>query len=103
MTGWTVRQICYVLYGLTILFGVLAVVFKHALKFVGLGIVVLAMAALIFWIDYSQRQGGGNIRLGGPDPEPPEPIATPLPENPAPLQEPIRRTPVPVEEGKHNA
>lgn len=102
-TGWSVRQICYVLYGLTILFGILAVVFKHALKFVGLGIVVLAMAALIFWIDYSQRQGGGHIRLGGPDPEPPEPKATPLPEDPAPLQESIRRTPVPVEEGKHNS
>jgi UDP-GlcNAc:undecaprenyl-phosphate/decaprenyl-phosphate GlcNAc-1-phosphate transferase len=102
-TGWSVRQICYVLYGLTILFGVLAVVFKHALKFVGLGIVVLTMAALIFWIDYSQRQGGGHIRLGGPDPEPPQPGETPLPENPSAQQEPIDRTPVPVKEGKHNA
>ncbi len=102
-TGWTVRQICYVLYGLTILFGVLAVVFKHALKFVGLGIVVLAMAALIFWIDYSQRQGGGRIRLGGPDPEPPDPVETPLPEKPSQLQESVERTAIPVEEGKHNA
>ncbi len=102
-TGWSVRQICYVLYGLTFLFGVLAVVFKHALKFVGLGIVVLTMAALIFWIDYSQRQGGGHIRLGGPDPEPPGPVETPLPGKPSQLQEPARRMPVSVEEGKHNA
>ncbi len=101
-TGWSVRQICYVLYGLTFLFGILAVVFKHALKFVGLGIVVLAMAALIFWIDYSQRQGGVHIRLGGRDPEPPAPMETPLPKKPSLLQETIERTPIPVEEGKHN-
>jgi UDP-GlcNAc:undecaprenyl-phosphate/decaprenyl-phosphate GlcNAc-1-phosphate transferase len=102
-TGWSVRQICYVLYGLTILFGILAVVFKHALKFVGLGVVVLAMAALIFWIDYSQRQGGGHIRLGGPDPEPPEPIETPLPGEPSRFEESISRTPIPVEDGKHTS
>ena len=102
-TGWTVRQICYVLYGLTFLFGILAVVFKHALKFVGLGIVVLAMAALIFWIDYSQRQGGGPIKLGGPDPEPSAPTETPLPETSTPTSEPVTRTPVPVEEGKHTS
>jgi UDP-GlcNAc:undecaprenyl-phosphate GlcNAc-1-phosphate transferase len=91
-TGWSVRQICCVIYGLMIFFGILAVVFKHALKFVGLGLVALAMIGLIFWIDYSQRQGGGSIRLGGPDPEPPAPIETPLPETHAEKLEPVEDT-----------
>ncbi len=96
-TGWSVRQICYIIYGLMIFFGVLAVVFKHVLKFVGLGLVAVAMAGLIFWIDYSQRHGGGSIRLGGPDPEPPAPIETPLPEKPVERLEPVERTDIPAE------
>jgi UDP-GlcNAc:undecaprenyl-phosphate GlcNAc-1-phosphate transferase len=99
-TGWTVRQICYVIYGLMIFFGIFAVVFKHVLKFVGLGLVVAAMAGLIFWIDYSQRQGGGHIRLGGPDPEPPAPTETPLPEVPVEKLDSVEETYVPLEEGK---
>lgn len=99
-TGWTVRQICVVIYSLMIFFGVLAVFFKHALKFVGLGLVVLAMAGLIFWIDYSQRQGGGAVRLGGSDPEPPAPTETPLPEKPVEKLEPVEKKGIPLEEGK---
>jgi UDP-GlcNAc:undecaprenyl-phosphate GlcNAc-1-phosphate transferase len=99
-TGWTVRQICYVIYGLMIFFGIFAVVFKHVLKFVGLGLVVAAMAGLIFWIDYSQRQGGGHIRLGGPDPEPPAPTETPLPEASVEKLDSLEETYVPLEEGK---
>jgi UDP-GlcNAc:undecaprenyl-phosphate/decaprenyl-phosphate GlcNAc-1-phosphate transferase len=96
-TGWTVRQICYVIYSLMIFFGILAVVFKHVLKFVGLGLVALAMAGLIFWIDYSQRQGGGSVRLGDPDPDPPAPVETPLPEKSVEKLEPVEDTFVPVE------
>ncbi|MBV9712831.1 MAG: undecaprenyl/decaprenyl-phosphate alpha-N-acetylglucosaminyl 1-phosphate transferase [Ktedonobacteraceae bacterium] len=99
-TGWTVRQICYVIYGLMIFFGILAVAFKHVLKFVGLGLVALAMAGLIFWIDYSQRQGDGHVRLGGPDPEPPTSNETPLPETPVEKLEPVEKKPVPIEEGE---
>ena len=99
-TGWTVRQICYIIYGLMIFFGIFAVVFKHVLKFVGLGLVAAAMVGLIFWIDYSQRQGGGHIRLGGPDPEPPAPTETPLPEAPVEKLDPIEEAYVPLEEGK---
>ncbi len=99
-TGWTVRQICYIIYGLMIFFGIFAVVFKHVLKFVGLGLVVAAMAGLIFWIDYSQRQGGGHVRLGGPDPEPPAPTETPLPATPVEKLDSIEETYVPLEEGK---
>jgi len=99
-TGWTVRQICYIIYGLMIFFGIFAVVFKHVLKFVGLGLVVAAMAGLIFWIDYSQRQGGGHIRLGGPDPEPPAPTETPLPEASVEKLDSLEETYVPLEEGK---
>ncbi|MBA2396845.1 MAG: undecaprenyl/decaprenyl-phosphate alpha-N-acetylglucosaminyl 1-phosphate transferase [Ktedonobacteraceae bacterium] len=99
-TGWTVRQICYVIYSLMIFFGVLALVFKHVLKFVGLGLVVATMAGLIFWIDYSQRHGGGAIKLGGPDPEPPAPTETPLPEAPVKQLDSVEEVYAPLEEGK---
>ena len=71
-TGLSVRQICYVFYSLAIVFGLLALELSgihnaHFYKFVGLGVVGLAMAALIFWIDYRQRKRGIHIRLDGPD------------------------------------
>ncbi len=99
-TGWTVRQICYVIYGLMIFFGILALLFKQVLKFVGLGLVVAAMVGLIFWIDYSQRQGGGRVKLGGPDPDPPTPTETPLPETPVEKFDSVEKTYVSLEEGK---
>jgi UDP-GlcNAc:undecaprenyl-phosphate/decaprenyl-phosphate GlcNAc-1-phosphate transferase len=75
-TGLSVRQICYVLYSLAIIFGLLALSFSgfehsaHLYKFGGLLLVGITMAALIIWIDYRQRQRGSRIRLDGPDPEP---------------------------------
>ena len=74
-TGLSVRQICYVIYGLSIIYGLLALSLSgihnaHFYKFVGLGLVGLTMAALIIWIDYRQRQRGVRIRLNGSGPEP---------------------------------
>lgn len=74
-TGLSVRQICYVFYGLSLLFGLLAVGISglhpaHLFKFVGIGLVGATMAALIIWVDYRQRQRGVRIKLGGPDPAP---------------------------------
>src|SRR5256714_11875830 len=60
-TGLSVRQICYVLYGFSLLFGLLALSISglhpaHLYKFVGVGLVGVAMAGLIIWGDYRQRQ-----------------------------------------------
>lgn len=78
-TGLSVKQICYVIYGLSFIYGLLALTLSgihnaHFYKFIGVGLVVLTMAALIIWIDYRQRQRGIRINLGGPEP-------TPFPEN----------------------
>src|SRR6266849_3345439 len=69
-TGLTARQICYVFYGLTFMFGLLALGLPRIFKFVGILLLLLTMAALVYWIDYRQRQRGVQIKLGGPDPEP---------------------------------
>jgi UDP-GlcNAc:undecaprenyl-phosphate GlcNAc-1-phosphate transferase len=74
-TGLSVRQICYVLYGFSLLFGLLALSISglhpaHLYKFVGVGLVGVAMAGLIIWVDYRQRQHGVHIKLGGPEPTP---------------------------------
>lgn len=74
-TGLSVRQICYVFYGVSLLFGLLAVGISglhpaHLFKFVGVGLVGATMAALIIWVDYRQRKRGVRIRLGGPEPTP---------------------------------
>ena len=73
-TGLSVRQICYVLYGLSLLFGLLALSISgihsaHFYKFIGVALVGITMAALVIWIDYRQRRRGGRIKLGGPYPE----------------------------------
>ncbi|MFL5655422.1 MAG: glycosyltransferase family 4 protein [Ktedonobacteraceae bacterium] len=78
-TGLSVKQICYVIYGLSFIYGLLALTLSgihnaHFYKFIGVGLVVLTMAALIIWIDYRQRQRGVRIHLGGPEP-------TPAPQN----------------------
>jgi UDP-GlcNAc:undecaprenyl-phosphate/decaprenyl-phosphate GlcNAc-1-phosphate transferase len=77
-TGLSVRQICYVIYGLSLIFGLLALTLSgsgiqnaHFLKFVGVSLVGITMAAMIIWMDYRQRQRGVRIKLGGPDPTPP--------------------------------
>lgn len=68
-TGLSVRQICYVFYGLTIAFGLLdlgLLRLSKLYKLVGIGLVGVVMIALIAWIDYQQRQRGEHIELGGP-------------------------------------
>lgn len=69
-TGLSVKQISYVFYGLTILFGILALNMRHIYKLLGIGLVGLTMVALIIWIDYRQRQRGVPIKLDGPEPTP---------------------------------
>ncbi|GAC1378590.1 MAG: hypothetical protein NVSMB33_03100 [Ktedonobacteraceae bacterium] len=71
-TGLSVKQICYVIYGLSLLFGLLALTLSgihnaHFYKFIGVGLVGVTMAAMIIWMDYRQRQRGVRINLGGPD------------------------------------
>jgi UDP-GlcNAc:undecaprenyl-phosphate GlcNAc-1-phosphate transferase len=74
-TGLSVKQICWVIYGLSILFGLLALTlsgihYAHFYKFIGVGLVGITMAVMIAWIDYRQRQRGVRIQLGGPEPSP---------------------------------
>lgn len=76
-TGLNARQICYIVYGLTLLFGMLAIsVPSRIYKLVGLGLVGLTMAALIFWLDYLRRKRAHNIAGGN----------SPFPETPAPAE-----------------
>lgn len=76
-TGLSVRQICYMIYGLSLLFGLLALSvsgsnYSHLYKLVGLGLVGVAMIGLVVWIDYRQRQRGVPIVLDSPGPLPPD-------------------------------
>src|SRR5229473_1710255 len=73
-TGLNARQICLVFYGLTFLFGLLALSASvipnaHFFKLVVIVVVVLTMAGLVYWIDRRQRRKGGQIKLGGPEPK----------------------------------
>jgi UDP-GlcNAc:undecaprenyl-phosphate/decaprenyl-phosphate GlcNAc-1-phosphate transferase len=74
-TGLNARQICYVFYGLTFLFGLLALSVPihdqnaHFYKLVVIGVLVLTMAGLVYWIDLRQRRRGVQIKLGGPEPK----------------------------------
>jgi len=82
-TGLNARQICYLFYGLTFLFGLLALSatgfqnpkdaqlqhIAHIFKLVVIGVVVLTMAGLVYWIDRQQRRRGMQIKLGGPEPK----------------------------------
>jgi UDP-GlcNAc:undecaprenyl-phosphate GlcNAc-1-phosphate transferase len=56
--GLTAKQICYVFYGLTLIFGVLALEFPRIYKLIGIALVIITMAALSLWIDYRQRMRG---------------------------------------------
>ncbi len=77
-TGFSIRQICYLLYGLSIAFGLLAAAISglqvgvdaHFSKLIGVGLVGVAMVAIIIWVDYRQRQSGIHIKLDGPDKPP---------------------------------
>src|SRR5712692_411703 len=74
-TGLNTRQICYMFYRLTFLFGLLALSVPkddpnaHFFKLVIIGVVVLTMAGLVYWIDLRQRRRGVQIKLGGPEPK----------------------------------
>ena len=73
-TGLSVKQICYVLYGLALLFGLLALSISgihpaHLYKLVGVALVGITMVGLVIWIDHRQRRRGGRIKLGGPEPD----------------------------------
>lgn len=73
-TGLSVKQICYLFYSLTLIFGALTFFLPGRIyKLLGIGLVVLTMIGLIVWIDYRQRQRGVYIKLGGPDPTTPAP------------------------------
>ena len=74
-TGLSVKQICYVIYGLSFIYGLLALTlsgihYAHFYKFTGVVLVGLTMIALIIWIDRRQRRGGVPIKLGGPETSP---------------------------------
>jgi len=69
-TGLSVRQICYVMYGLTIAFGTLALNIPRIYKPLGILLVGATMTGLIVWMDYRQRQRGVRIKLDGPEPTP---------------------------------
>ena len=67
-TGLSVKQICLLFYGLTIMFGLLALRLARIFKFIGLGLVGLTMLGLILWVDHRLRQRGLPIKPGGPPP-----------------------------------
>jgi UDP-GlcNAc:undecaprenyl-phosphate GlcNAc-1-phosphate transferase len=71
-TGLSARQICYVFYSLTLVFGVLALSMARIYKFIGIGLVGVAMIVLIVWIDYRQRQRGVPITPSDPAPGAPD-------------------------------
>ncbi len=66
-TGLSVKKICLLFYGLTIMFGVLALRLARIYKFIGLGLVGLTMICLVLWIDYRLRQRGVPLKPGGTD------------------------------------
>lgn len=61
IAGFNPRQICYVFYGLTTIFGILALNLFHFYKLIGIALVVLTMAALIIWIDHRQQKRDTSV------------------------------------------
>jgi len=87
-TGLSVKQICYLFYGVATTFGLLALSFSfsgihsaHLYKFLGIILVVLTMVGLVIWVDRRQRQRGVPIKLGGPDSGPVGGSGMPTEEN----------------------
>ncbi|GCE13915.1 MraY family glycosyltransferase [Tengunoibacter tsumagoiensis] len=70
-TGLNARQICYIFYSFTAIFGLMALWFVHLYKFLGISIVVLMMSGLVVWLDRNQnhaskiQNGGGEPHLEG--------------------------------------
>lgn len=56
IAGLNPKQICYVFYGLTTIFGILALNLFHFYKLIGIALVVFTMATLIIWIDHRQQK-----------------------------------------------
>lgn len=79
-TGLSVKKICLLFYGLTIMFGVLALRLARIYKFIGLGLVGLTMICLVIWIDYRLRQRGASIKPDGPGNPAPHGDEHPAPE-----------------------
>jgi UDP-GlcNAc:undecaprenyl-phosphate GlcNAc-1-phosphate transferase len=70
-TGLNARQICYILYSLTLIFGILALRFERIYKLIGLALVFVTMAVLIIWMDNLQRRrGAGKFPPEQPSPTP---------------------------------
>ncbi len=66
-TGLSVKQICYVFYALTAVFGILALRFEHFYKLLGLALVIATITIMIAWIDVRQQRRGTPIKLDGPE------------------------------------
>jgi UDP-GlcNAc:undecaprenyl-phosphate/decaprenyl-phosphate GlcNAc-1-phosphate transferase len=81
-TGLSVKQICLLFYGMTIMFGVLALRLSHIYKFAGLALVCLTMFCLILFVDRRLRQRGLPIH---PPPDP-----APVGDDAQPIGEPTR-------------
>jgi len=71
--GLSVQRICWLLYGLALSFGLLAVGISglqgataHFSKLIGIGLVIVVMIALIIWADRRQRQRGTLLDLDDP-------------------------------------
>jgi UDP-GlcNAc:undecaprenyl-phosphate GlcNAc-1-phosphate transferase len=69
-TGLSVKQICYVFYALTAVFGILALRFEHFYKLIGIALVIVTISVMITWIDRRQQKRGKPIKLDGPDSDP---------------------------------
>jgi UDP-GlcNAc:undecaprenyl-phosphate GlcNAc-1-phosphate transferase len=104
-TGLSVKQICYVIYGFSLLFGLLALTltglhnaYTHFYKLIGVVLVGVTMVALIVWIDYRQQQRGERIRLDGPEPPAPGDSNGHIPEKSASEDEGKQETSTPTSE-----
>ncbi|GER88552.1 hypothetical protein KDW_27140 [Dictyobacter vulcani] len=101
-TGLRVRQICYIFYGLTILFGVLALSFGHFFKLIGIALVMATMTGLIIWIDSRQQHRGLRVKLDKSDPGAQSAMdklsATEVPATEVPATDPIEFEPEPVQQ-----
>ena len=62
--GLTTRQICYVLYSVTTLFGLFALDFPRIYKFLGFTLVIIVMAVLLWWSSYLQNKKEQDIVHG---------------------------------------
>ena len=66
-TGLSVKKICLLFYGLTIMFGLLALRLERIFKFIGLGLVGLTMICLVLWINHRLDQRGMPLKPDGPN------------------------------------